>query len=187
MSLVQGVFAVTLNALTVCSFGIEVNLLGLALSAAGLSGTTQALRWLWELWLAGCSGAWSDDPRGRRCLYMAALLIGAMDFSLLPNRLPILVWLTAALLVTLVATALTALTDALAADIIYASDVVGFVIHYSIVQDLGVTLGPALVFFLLERLDNFAWLYWGGSLAFLVLALFWLRRADSQTGLLTIR
>ncbi|MBF3306531.1 MFS transporter, partial [Pseudomonas aeruginosa] len=132
-------------------------------------------------------GAWSDGPRGRRRFYVAALLVGAMGFGLLSSRLPILAWLAIALLVMLVATALTTLTDALAADVARAGDVVGFMTRYSIVQDLGAALGPALAFLLLERPGGFAWLYWGGSLAFLVLALLWLRRGDSQTGLLTIR
>ncbi|RRI57910.1 MFS transporter [Pseudomonas aeruginosa] len=185
--LIQGVLAATLSALIARSFGTEVSLLGLALSAAGLSGIIQALRWSWEPWLAGRFGAWSDGPRGRRRFYVAALLVGAMGFGLLSSRLPILAWLAIALLVMLVATALTTLTDALAADVARAGDVVGFMTRYSIVQDLGAALGPALAFLLLERPGGFAWLYWGGSLAFLVLALLWLRRADSQTGLLTIR
>ena len=179
--LIQGVLAATLSALIARSFGTEVSLLGLALSAAGLSGIIQALRWSWEPWLAGRFGAWSDGPRGRRRFYVAALLVGAMGFGLLSSRLPILAWLAIALLVMLVATALTTLTDA------RAGDVVGFMTRYSIVQDLGAALGPALAFLLLERPGGFAWLYWGGSLAFLVLALLWLRRGDSQTGLLTIR
>ncbi|MCS8493412.1 MFS transporter, partial [Pseudomonas aeruginosa] len=185
--LIQGVLAATLSALIARSFGTEVSLLGLALSAAGLSGIIQALRWSWEPWLAGRFGAWSDGPRGRRRFYVAALLVGAMGFGLLSSRLPILAWLAIALLVMLVATALTTLTDALAADVACAGDVVGFMTRYSIVQDLGAALGPALAFLLLERPGGFAWLYWGGSLAFLVLALLWLRRGDSQTGLLTIR
>ncbi|MCO1671398.1 MFS transporter [Pseudomonas aeruginosa] len=185
--LIQGVLAATLSALIARSFGTEVSLLGLALSAAGLSGIIQALRWSWEPWLAGRFGAWSDGPRGRRRFYVAALLVGAMGFGLLSSRLPILAWLAIALLVMLVATALTTLTDALAADVARAGDVVGFMTRYSIVQDLGAALGPALAFLLLERPGGFAWLYWGGSLALLVLALLWLRRADSQTGLLTIR
>ncbi|MFH4005995.1 hypothetical protein WAI64_19225, partial [Acinetobacter baumannii] len=63
--LIQGVLAATLSALIARSFGTEVSLLGLALSAAGLSGIIQALRWSWEPWLAGRFGAWSDGPRGR--------------------------------------------------------------------------------------------------------------------------
>ncbi|WP_330400073.1 hypothetical protein, partial [Clostridioides difficile] len=62
--LIQGVLAATLSALIARSFGTEVSLLGLALSAAGLSGIIQALRWSWEPWLAGRFGAWSDGPRG---------------------------------------------------------------------------------------------------------------------------
>ena len=161
--LIQGVLAATLSALIARSFGTEVSLLGLALSAAGLSGIIQALRWSWEPWLAGRFGAWSDGPRGRRRFYVAALLVGAMGFGLLSSRLPILAWLAIALLVMLVATALTTLTDALAADVARAGDVVGFMTRYSIVQDLGAALGPALAFLLLERPGGFAWLYWGGS------------------------
>ncbi len=161
--LIQGVLAATLSALIARSFGTEVSLLGLALSAAGLSGIIQALRWSWEPWLAGRFGAWSDGPRGRRRFYVAALLVGAMGFGLLSSRLPILAWLAIARLVMLVATALTTLTDALAADVARAGDVVGFMTRYSIVQDLGAALGPALAFLLLERPGGFAWLYWGGS------------------------
>ncbi|KFF32547.1 hypothetical protein G039_0333900 [Pseudomonas aeruginosa VRFPA01] len=126
-------------------------------------------------------------PCGRQGYYVAALLAGALGFGLLSTALPILAWLALALLVMLVATALTTLTDALAADVARAGDVVGFMTRYSIVQDLGAALGPALAFLLLERPGGFAWLYWGGSLAFLLLALLWLRRTNPQTGLLTIR
>ncbi|MDO2286015.1 manganese efflux pump, partial [Escherichia coli] len=99
--LIQGVLAATLSALIARSFGTEVSLLGLALSAAGLSGIIQALRWSWEPWLAGHFGAWSDGPRGRRRFYVAALLVGAMGFGLLSSRLPILAWLAIVLLVLL--------------------------------------------------------------------------------------
>ena len=109
--LIQGVLAATLSALIARSRHRGQPARPGA-SAAGLSGIIQALRWSWEPWLAGRFGAWSDGPRGRRRFYVAALLVGAMGFGLLSSRLPILAWLAIALLVMLVATALTTLTDA---------------------------------------------------------------------------
>ena len=38
---------------------------GLVIGCATLAGTLQALRWLWEPWLAPWFGRLSDGPRGR--------------------------------------------------------------------------------------------------------------------------
>ena len=48
--------------------------------------------------------------------------------------------------------------------------------RYSIAQDLGAALRPLLAYLLIGLADGFAWLYWGGSAIYLLLALAWLRR-----------
>lgn len=176
--LIQGVLAATLSALIEHFYGSQLDLFGLLLGATALSGILQALRWSWEPWLGRRFGAWSDGPRGRSQLYGWALLGAALSFGLMASGLPLLPWIAVTLLVMLLATALTTLTDALASDVASAGDVVAFMTRYSIAQDLGAALGPLLAYLLIGLVDGFAWLYWGGSLIYLLLALSWLRRAN---------
>jgi len=174
--LIQGVLAATLSALIERFYGNRLDLFGLLLSATALSGILQALRWSWEPWLGRRFGAWSDGPRGRSRLYGGTLLVAALSFGLMASGLPLLPWLAVTLLVMLLATALTTLTDALASDVASAGNVVAFMTRYSIAQDLGAALGPLLAYLLIGLADGFAWLYWGGSAIYLLLALAWLRR-----------
>ena len=182
--------AATLSALIERFYGNRLDLFGLLLSATALSGILQALRWSWEPWLGRRFGAWSDGPRGRSRLYGGTLLVAALSFGLMASGLPLLPWLAVTLLVMLLATALTTLTDALASDVASAGNVVAFMTRYSIAQDLGAALGPLLAYLLIGLADGFAWLYWGGSAIYLLLALAWLRRgtvrAIDQTGLAPI-
>ncbi len=177
--LIQGVLAATLSALIERFYGNRLDLFGLLLSATALSGILQALRWSWEPWLGRRFGAWSDGPRGRSRLYGGTLLVAALSFGLMASGLPLLPWLAVTLLVMLLATALTTLTDALASDVASAGNVVAFMTRYSIAQDLGAALGPLLAYLLIGLADGFAWLYWGGSAIYLLLALAWLRRRGS--------
>ena len=115
--------------------------------------------------------------------YVAAL-VGAMGLAF-SSRLPILAWLAIALLVMLVATALST-TDALAADVARAGDVVGFMTPLSIVQDLGARARP-WPSSCWERPGGFAWVVLERLPGVPGPGVSLLRRADSQTGLLTIR
>ncbi|TBU92548.1 MFS transporter [Phytopseudomonas dryadis] len=174
--LIQGVLAATLSALIERFHGSQLDLFGLLLSATALSGILQALRWSWEPWLGRRFGAWSDGPGGRSRLYGWTLLGAALSFGSMASGLPLLPWIAVTLLVMLLATALTTLTDALASDAASAGNVVAFMTRYSIAQDLGAALGPLLAYLLIGLVDGFAWLYWGGSLIYLLLALSWLGR-----------
>ncbi|TLX63214.1 MFS transporter [Stutzerimonas nosocomialis] len=172
--LVQGVLAATLSALIEHYYGSEIDLLGLLLSAAALAGLLQAARWSWETWLGARLGAWSDGPRGRVPLLIGSLGAMAMVFASLGVGLPLPVWLPLCLLAMLLCTALTTLNDALAADLARRGDVSRMMTRYSIGQDLGAALGPAMAFLLVGHAAGFAWLYGGGALLFAVLAGLWL-------------
>ncbi len=171
--LVQGVLAATLSALIAHLYGPQVELLGVLLGVTALSGLLQAARWSWETWLGGRIGALSDGPRGRLPLLVAAQAAMALGFGSLALSLPLALWLPLCLLVMLLCTALTTLGDALAADAARQGDVVRSMTRYSIAQDLGAALGPALAFLLLTTPGGFAWLYGGGALLLAGLAALW--------------
>lgn len=176
--LIQGVLAATLSALIAHFYGEELDVFGLLLGATALSGILQALRWSWEPWLGKRVGAWSDRPAGRSRLYGWALMGAAASFGLMASGLPLIAWIAVSVLVMLLATGLTTLSDALASDVASTGNVVAFMTRYSVAQDLGAALGPLLAYLLIDLNNGFAWLYWGGSLIYLLLAFTWLRPAS---------
>ena len=175
--LIQGVLAATLSALIAHFYGSELNLFGMLLGATALSGFLQALRWAWEPWLGKRVGAWSDRPGSRSRLYGWTLAGAAASFGLMASGLPLAAWIAVTVMVMLLATALTTLSDALASDVASAGNVVRFMTRYSIAQDLGAALGPLVAYLLITLENGFAWLYWGGSLIYLLLAITLLRPA----------
>src|SRR5690606_40712148 len=93
-----------------------VELLGVLLSATGLSGLLSSARWAWEPWLASRMGRWSDGPHGRLPMLVGFLLLGASSSLPMAIGLPLPIWLAITLVALLTSTALTTLGDALAAD-----------------------------------------------------------------------
>ena len=61
----QGIYAATLSRMVALHVGELVLAGGLVIGCATLAGTLQALRWLWEPWLAPWFGRLSDGARGR--------------------------------------------------------------------------------------------------------------------------
>lgn len=61
----QGIYAATLSRMVALHVGELALAGGLVIGCATLAGTLQALRWLWEPWLAPWFGRLSDGPRGR--------------------------------------------------------------------------------------------------------------------------
>ena len=61
----QGIYAATLSRMVALHVGELVLTGGLVIGCATLAGTLQALRWLWEPWLAPWFGRLSDGARGR--------------------------------------------------------------------------------------------------------------------------
>jgi MFS transporter, DHA1 family, multidrug resistance protein len=115
----------------------------LAVGAATLAGAVQALRWGWSPLLSPWFGRQSDGPRGRLPLYIAALALAAAGLALLPLPLPFAAWLAVLLSVMLANTAITTLTDALAADAAAgARSAAAYMTTYTTVVDVGAALGP---------------------------------------------
>ncbi|SCW86517.1 Predicted arabinose efflux permease, MFS family [Paenibacillus tianmuensis] len=129
--------------------GGTLTLAGFTLGAASVAGVLQALRWGWSPFLSPWFGRQSDGPRGRLPLYLAALSLSATAFALLALPLPFGLWLAALLAVMLANTAITTLSDTLAADAAAGSRAVAYMTTYTIVVDVGAALGPLASFVLL--------------------------------------
>lgn len=177
---IQGVFTSTLSNLIQHHFGEHISLLGVVISVTALSGILQSVRWVWEPFLAGCIGHWSDGPKGRVPLLILSLLLSFATYGILSIPINIPTWIMIVLLSMLSATALTTLMDALAGDFAKSTNSVMFLTRYSVVQDVGAALGPLLGYLLLEYQHGFIYLYFGVSIIFLLLALFWFRIYRTQ-------
>lgn len=171
--LFQGIFTSTLSAMIVHYYGQNITLFGVIISVTFLSGVIQAIRWMWEPYLGSKFGDWSDGERGRLPLYISSLVFGGVTFGIISSHVSLIIWFTVTLLIMLGATALTTLTDALASDIAKVSNAVSFLTVYSIFQDIGAAAGPVIGYALWMLNGGFIYLYWGGSIILLALALIW--------------
>lgn len=85
-------------------------------STATFAGFLQALRWIWEPWLAPWIGKKSDSHYGRGPLLTVSLLAATFLFGFIPLKVSFVVWLFILIGVQITATLLTTLTDAVASD-----------------------------------------------------------------------
>ena len=102
----QGIYAATLSRMVALHVGELALAGGLVIGCATLAGTLQALRWLWEPWLAPWFGRLSDGPRGRGPVLCACLGSGACALALVALYLPAPLWLPLLLCSQLCATGL---------------------------------------------------------------------------------
>ena len=169
----QGVFTATLSYLVETHNSSTVSLAGFVFGAASLAGILQAIRWSWEPWLAPWVGIKSDGRHGRKKVLLLSLFLAALLFCLLPLDIPLLPWLLVVMGVQVTATALTTLTDAVAADAANRAAKVLVLTAYSLAIDLGSAIGPIIGYLLNSNLDPYA-AYWMAAVSLLALAVAWL-------------
>ena len=169
----QGVFTATLSYLVETHNSSTVSLAGFVFGAASLAGILQAIRWSWEPWLAPWVGIKSDGRHGRKKVLLLSLLLATLLFCLLPLEMPLLPWLLVVMGVQVTATALTTLTDAVAADAANRAAKVLVLTAYSLAIDLGSAIGPIIGYLLNSNLDPYA-AYWMAAVSLLALAAAWL-------------
>ena len=169
----QGVTASTISMLLDAHSHEKLVILGLTLSAATLSGSLQAMRWVWEPFLAPFFGSLSDGRMGRCRLSAIAfaisavtLLPGALDLALVPLSLVIL-------LVLLSGTLLTTATDALGNDAALLSENSRtYLSAFALFTDLGAAAGPLFAYTVIALAGTgLAWVL--TSLFLAVFAVYW--------------
>jgi MFS family permease len=152
----------------------SLELAGWSLGAATLAGVIQSARNLWDPFLAPWFGHLTDGARGRLRLYLPALAVGAIAFAAVGLDLPVAAWIGLLLLLQLLGTIVTTLTDALAADIAAArpQSRVRVLTCYSVCIDLGAAIGPVLAFLCEERI-GLPTLYVAAGCVLLVVLVIW--------------
>ncbi|AND42886.1 MAG: MFS transporter [Bacillota bacterium] len=171
--LYQGILTSTLSPMIEHFYGEHISILSVVISVTLLSGIIQAVRWAWEPFLGRTVGQWSDGSRGRLPIFIVSLIFAGVVFGMISIRLPLGIWIVITLLVMAGATILTTLLDTIALDTAKTANVVSFLTIYSISQDVGAALGPALSFILIQLEAGFNFIYWGGAVTLLILAIIW--------------
>ena len=138
----QGVVASTLSRLIAVHTGGGVALLGYLIGSSTLAGCFQALRWGWEPWLAPVVGRMSDKPGGRHRMLLCSFAAGAGIFVLLATPLPLALWFTCLLVMQMVATTLTTVSDAAASDAAALAGGRVLLMGYALMVDVGAAFGP---------------------------------------------
>jgi MFS family permease len=172
LSVLSSVYGSTLTLVIASNFGVDVTLPGLILTSTALAGVLQAARWAWEPFLAVWFGRRSDGPRGRAPLLIAALVISAVGYALIPWKLPILAWIVVVLFVMAAATAITTLVDTMASDTARTASVsvVSVMTFYAVATDLGAALGPLLSFWLADFNHGLTAIFLSCAISFVLLA-----------------
>ncbi|WP_436372009.1 MFS transporter [Cytobacillus sp. BC1816] len=171
--LYQGIVTSTLSSLIEHFYGESISIWNVVISVTLLSGIIQAVRWSWEPFLGRTVGHWSDGSRGRLPIFIVSLISAGFVFGMVSIRLPLGLWIAVTLLVMAGATILSTILDTIALDTAKTVNVVSFLTVYSISQDVGAALGPALSYILIQFEAGFTFLYWGGSIILLILAIIW--------------
>ncbi|MDF2036206.1 MFS transporter [Cytobacillus oceanisediminis] len=171
--LYQGIVTSTLSSLIEHFYGERISIWNVVVSVTLLSGIIQAVRWTWEPFLGRTVGHWSDGARGRLPIFIVSLISAGFIFGMVSIRLPLGLWIAVTLLVMAGATILSTILDTIALDTAKTANVVSFLTIYSISQDVGAALGPAISYILIQLEAGFTFLYWGGSIILLILAAIW--------------
>ncbi|MGN7177439.1 MFS transporter [Cytobacillus sp. SAFR-174] len=171
--LYQGIVTSTMSSLIEHFYGESISIWNVVVSVTFLSGIIQAVRWTWEPFLGKTVGHWSDGAQGRLPIFIISLISSAIVFGIVSIRLPLGLWIAVTLLVMAGATILTTILDTIALDTAKTANVVTFLTIYSISQDVGAALGPAISYILIQLEAGFTILYWGGSIILLILAAIW--------------
>lgn len=171
--LFQGIFMSTLSSVIEQNHGESVTLFGTVISATFLTGIILSLQWICGPFLGVRFGTWSDGVKGRVPVLIMSLIFASLTFGIISSELPILILIFFTFLVMIAATSLTTIVDAIALDISKNSNVVSFLTTYSIAQDLGASIGPFISFLILGLEYGFTYIYWGGAILFLLLAILW--------------
>lgn len=140
--IIEGFFMSTLSALMAHHWGESITVLGITAGCATAAGVMQSLRWGWDPLLSPLVGRLSDGRLGRVTMFAAGSWTAAALFLLIGVSLPLGPWLAAIAAVELCCTAMTTLSDALAADAASRSNAVFVMTAYTLAIDLGAALGP---------------------------------------------
>ncbi|MBO9607053.1 MAG: MFS transporter [Paenibacillaceae bacterium] len=179
ISLLLAVLNATLSLVVEANYGQEVDLFGILLGGAALSGGLLAARYASDFLLSSWFGRRSDWASGRFPLLVAALTVSGIGYALLPWRIPLPVWAIVVVLVMIAGTALVTVMDAVAADVAQSSVMIAVMTAYSVAADLGSALGPMLSLWAIESAGSPSAVYVCSAAMFLAIAWWFGRRRET--------
>ncbi|BCJ87983.1 MFS transporter [Effusibacillus dendaii] len=145
---------------------------GMALGAATVAGSLQAVRWCLGPWLSPWIGKVTDGRVGRKRILVMLLGLSSVFLGLVPVTMPILMWLMVVLSILLVASMLVTVMDAFVSDLAEGSSKIAIMTFYTVVMDTGAALGPFLGY-AAERLAGVSMIIWGTTGIMAILAVGW--------------
>jgi MFS family permease len=145
-----GILTSTLSRFIEISGMQAIDIFGWTIAAASISGGLQALRWIWEPFLAPLFGKWSDGKKGRLPFLIIGCFASGLLFFVMAFPVGVPQALICVLLIQLGATMLTTLSDALASDAASMTSKVALMTAYTVTVDLGASLGPSLAYFIID-------------------------------------
>ncbi|WP_110953337.1 MFS transporter [Anaerosinus massiliensis] len=176
----QGMFTSTLSYLIEIHNTSAISWGSFLIGAASLGGVVQAIRWLWEPFLAPKIGSLTDGIHGRYPLFLVSTGIASILFAVIPFQLPTLLWFFFIMILQITATSLTTIADALAADAATNSAKVKVMTLYSLLIDFGAALGPMLAYFANQYIHPYA-SYWGASFLLFAITLIYATKIKQPT------
>jgi hypothetical protein len=135
---------------------------------------------MWEPFLAGRIGRWSDGSAGRIPLYVASLIVSVAGLLVMLLILPFPLWVAATLLVLLTGTSLTTLSDTLAADEAVRTRNDSLLPLTALAQDLGAAAGPVMAYLLIGSGTDLWTVYGVAAAGFAGMAWFWHRTGSTE-------
>ncbi|WP_232698839.1 MFS transporter [Brevibacillus daliensis] len=179
--LFQGILAGGVSQLFAYYYSDPTRLFGITVGVATLAGIIQSIRWVWEPWLAPWVGRLSDEKWSRSRLLSYSLIGTALCLFLIPISKPIWMMVFLLLLIQLLATSLTTLSDTYASDMAaqHVQHKGSILTSYTMSVDLGAALGPLI------GLSVFEWwgplpLYVTAAVVMCWLSFIWYQQANTK-------
>lgn len=141
----QGIFTSSFSYIMAYHYGNQLSLFGTIVDLAAIAGTIQAVRWLWEPFVAVAAGK-SADKSGpiARGILPITILTAIMGILLLISA-PLVLWVLFAVLYMMGFSWLTTLMDVRAASVNKAV-AHSFIGIYTMWSDIGAAIGPIIVY-----------------------------------------
>lgn len=141
----QGIFTASFSYLMAYHYGDQITLLGTIVDLAAIAGSIQAIRWLWEPFVAVAAGKSADKSGPVAHGILPIAFITACMGALLLVSAPLFLWVIFAVVYMMGLSWMTTLMDVRAASV--NKDVAhSFIGIYTMWSDIGAAIGPIIVY-----------------------------------------
>lgn len=141
----QGIFTASFSYLMAYHYGDQLTLLDTIVDLAAIAGSIQAIRWLWEPFVAVAAGKSTDKSGSLAYGILPIAFITACMGALLLVSAPLILWVIFAVVYMMGLSWMTTLMDVRAASV-NKSVAHSFIGIYTMWSDMGAAIGPIIVY-----------------------------------------